>query len=52
MIYKKHGKTYEQFELDLKIPEPEQLTLEFEFHELAADEMNLNNSKQNQKEEN
>ena len=39
-IYKKHGKTYEQFELDLEEQGPEQLSL-FEFSELAVDDSKL-----------
>jgi len=50
MIIKKYGITFEQMELNLKEPGPEQLSLEFEFSELAAaDDLNLNHSKQNQK---
>lgn len=39
-IYKKHGKTYEQFELDLEEQGPEQLSL-FEPQELAANDSEL-----------
>jgi len=51
MIITKHNVTFEQFELIPKEPEPEQLSLEFEFPTLATDDLNLNNSKQNSKSE-
>jgi len=49
MIITKHNVTFEQFELIPQEPEPEQLSLEFEFPILSTNDLNLNYSKQNPK---